>query len=89
MPTLSDIKKREQIVELVCAELDQALYKFGDFRSPHEAYAILLEEFDKLWGDIKNNDGKSSWANKEAIQIAAMAINYVVSYGNVEILKGL
>lgn len=89
MPTLNDIKKREQIVELVCAELDREVLKYGDFHSHNEAYAVILEELDALWMDIKNNDGSSSLANKRATRVAAMAIKYVMSYGDVEILKAL
>lgn len=44
----------------------------------HEAYAILLEEVDELWDQVKVKQGKRDLAKmrKEAIQVAAMAIRF-------------
>ncbi len=92
MSTLNEIIKRDKVMDLVAQEIESAIYKRccrisyckpdGDFTSPHEAYAILKEELEELWEDIKNDDGKSYHANREAIQVAAMAIKYVMSYGD-------
>ena len=45
--------------------------------SPHEGYAVLLEEVDELWDHVKQNTGRGVEARKEAIQVAAMALRYI------------
>lgn len=60
-------------------ELETALIRFPPMRSAHEGYAILWEEVDELWDEVKNNkhdDGAKQ--RKEAIQVAAMAIRFVL-----------
>lgn len=60
----------------VRTELIRATEKFGAFKSRHEGFAILKEEVDELWDDIKANRGEA--AQKEAVQVAAMAVRYLV-----------
>ena len=57
-------------------EFDRATKRHGSFRSPHEGYAVLKEEVDEMWDAIKANDLDS--ARKEAIQVAAMALRFLV-----------
>lgn len=59
---------------LVKIELNEAKKKFGSFHNAHEGYAVLLEEVDELWDDIKANKDPS----KEALQVAAMALRFLV-----------
>ena len=47
-------------------------------RSPHEGYAILLEEVDELWDEIKAQKPDVDKMEKEAIQIGAMALRFVL-----------
>lgn len=56
-------------------ELFEAINKFPPFASPHEGYAIIKEEVDELWDDIKANKGKET---EEIIQVAAMAVRYIL-----------
>lgn len=62
-------------VALIIEELERATEKFGRFKSAHEGYAVLLEEVDELWQEVKSNnrDGQE----EEAIQVAAMALRYL------------
>lgn len=46
------------------------------FHSGHEGYAVLLEEVQELWEAIRADD--DAHAKREAIQVAAMAIRYLV-----------
>lgn len=61
-------------------ELNRATEMNGPFASAHEGYAILLEEMDELkeeiWKKAKLRDKNKM--RTEAIQIAAMAIRFVV-----------
>lgn len=52
----------------------------GPFNSAHEAYAVVLEEFDELWEEIKPKHKDRDYLNmyNEARQVAAMAIRLMV-----------
>jgi len=64
----------------VMQELDRARDIYPRFTSAHEGYAILLEEVDELWAEVKkspkNRDMKAM--REEAIQVAAMAMRFVL-----------
>ncbi len=66
-------------ISLVRAELDRAQAKFAAFHSGHEGYAVMREELEELWDEIKRNDPHR--ATVEAVQVAAMALRYLVDLG--------
>ena len=66
-------------VQQVVEELENATRKHGAMKSGHEAYAVILEELDEFWHEIKH--GTKDKARKEAVQVAAMAIRYLVDLG--------
>lgn len=49
-----------------------------DFHNHHEGYAVILEELDELWDEIKRNQRNYDLVNqrKEAIQCAAMCVRF-------------
>jgi len=53
---------------------------FPPFNSPHEGYAIILEELDELWDIVKRQygDRPKEEMRKEAMQVAAMALRFMV-----------
>ena len=58
----------------------KARQKHAPMRGPHEGYAILLEEVDELWAEVKrwqpdapNRDAM----RKEALHVAAMALAFL------------
>lgn len=61
-------------------ELRVATDKFPPFRSPHEGFAIILEELDELWEEVKQqHDVRSSKdMRSEAKQVAAMALRFMI-----------
>jgi hypothetical protein len=63
-------------VALVSAELQRAQVKFPAFHSGHEGYAVIIEELDELWQDVKRDDLDS--AGIEAVQVAAMALRFLL-----------
>lgn len=70
-------KKLETIISNVRSEFLSASNKFGKFNSYHEGYAVILEELDELWDEIKSKSYNKSNMEKESIQIAAMAIRFI------------
>ena len=51
---------------------------YPDFNSPHEGYAVIKEEVDELWEEIKKKDRDPEQLRKEAIQVGAMALRFLV-----------
>lgn len=72
--------KREIAMQLIKAELDFTDAERPQFHSTHEGYAVLKEEIDELWDEIKASKSFNS-ANRmminEAVQVAAMAIKFI------------
>lgn len=63
--------------EEAAAELSRALSLHGPMHGPHEGYAVLLEEVDELWDEVRKRHPDPAAMRKEAIQIAAMALRFV------------
>lgn len=55
----------------------RAANKFPKFASLHEGYAILKEEVDELWDEIKGEQ-RPEHLREEAMQVAAMALRFLV-----------
>lgn len=64
------------IIEALEQEIDSATKEFGPFNSAHEGYAVILEELDEAWEEIKKNDLEA--AKREMLQVAAMAIRFLL-----------
>lgn len=66
------------VAEEAAKEAVTAGVKWGPFRSAHEGFAILMEEFDELKAHVWTNQSKRDLEEmrKEAIQVAAMAIRF-------------
>lgn len=62
----------------IVAEYLKARAKHGEMRSPHEGYAVLLEEVDELWDEVKKRVIDPKLMRKEAIQVAAMALAFIL-----------
>jgi hypothetical protein len=68
----------------VIEELRSAQAKFGPHRGPHETYAVLLEELDEFWDEVKANN--RVLAHKELIQLAAMAFRAAIDVYHAEVM---
>jgi NTP pyrophosphatase (non-canonical NTP hydrolase) len=69
-----DIKK-----ELKRAKDLRAKNNYGKFNSAHEAFAILYEEVDEFWEEVRKKKAVRSKANmkEELIQIIGVAIRTI------------
>lgn len=69
----------EKALELIEQEFDNANKKFPLFSSKHEGYAVLKEEVDEFWESIKTKGTQDTTIQYECIQVAAMALKFLVS----------
>jgi hypothetical protein len=69
-------KQLGALMKIIRAEVLDCDAHFKPFHSAHEAYGVMLEEFDELWDEIKKNQSGRDYPAmaKEAVQVAAMAI---------------
>ena len=61
----------------VLVELSRAIKIYGPMNSPHEAYAVILEQLDEFWEEAKKKAPDLEVMHKELIQVAAMAIRAI------------
>lgn len=65
-----------QALEDVYYEIRKAKAKHpGNYHSAHHGYAILLEEVDETWDEVKRDDLEK--AKKEITQVAAVAARFI------------
>lgn len=62
----------------VVAEFYRAAESHPKFNSAHEGYAVILEEVDELKAEVWKRHHERELMRKEAIQVAAMAIRFLV-----------
>ena len=72
------IRRLDYALKLVGDEVLRAMDKFPPIASPHEGYAVILEELEELWDECKANRGRGRAAKDEAKQIAAMAVRFMI-----------
>lgn len=73
--------KMASIAEEMLFEAERASTMHAAMNSLHEAYAVLLEEVDELWEEVKKNPRKHPEcrvkAREEALQVGAMAMRLI------------
>lgn len=65
------------LVEEIYLELQRARARHAPMHSAHEGYAVILEEFDELWDEVKLKQASKEKMRREALQIAAMAVRFI------------
>ena len=72
-------------LHLVGAEFVRATREHAPFHSAHEGWAVINEEMDELWEQVrkcKNFKDRHAGMKREAVQVAAMAIRFLVDLGD-------
>lgn len=80
-PTYRYEEKLTLAVNEIAAEVRRAKTLFPtDFHNQHEAYAVILEEIDELWDEIKKNHKKYDLQAQrtETKQAAAMLVRLMI-----------
>jgi hypothetical protein len=75
LPTIGN-----ELAEQLDDSLFKAIKKHKPFHTAHEGYAVILEELDELWDEVKAwqpDDNRKEQMRKEALHIAAMAIRFI------------
>ncbi len=68
----------QEIAELVAEELHRARLRYGPMASAHEGWAVLFEEVNELWDEVKLRDPSPLRLGREATQVAAMAMRFIL-----------
>lgn len=79
MSELDRYQMVRQIADEIAAEVVRAERKHAPLNSPHEGWSVIYEELEELREHVRGNTGRSAEARKEAIQIAAMGLRYVLN----------
>lgn len=75
---MAELDPASDVLLEVWGEVQAARYKHAPMSSPHEGSSVIREEFEELWEHVREDTGRSPEARKEAVQLAAMAIRYVL-----------
>ncbi len=67
-----------EALETIGQEYAAARARHAPMRGAHEGNAVILEELDELWELVRQDRGARPEAILEAMQIAAMALAYMV-----------
>jgi len=80
MRPYTEAEKEKIAIGHVHNELIRATEMNGPFNSAHEGYAVILEELDELFDEIKkkSKDRSAEKMFDEAIQVAAMGIRFAM-----------
>lgn len=72
------IRRMDRELAALREELFKAMTKHASMHSPHEGKSVIEEELDELWDHVKADTGRTTGACKEARQVAAMGLRYVL-----------
>lgn len=74
--TDEELARLRVALKAVEAEYRKARTKHSPMHSAHEGYAVIAEELDEMWDDVKSD--RVMHAKGEAIQVAAMAVAFIL-----------
>ena len=68
----------DKLLNEVKEEMNRGVQMYGDFNSYHEGYAVIKEELDELWEEIKKRNPSKYNLKEEAIQLTAMGLKFLL-----------
>ena len=73
--TMAYIAEKFDFASFVAAEIKNARIKHQPIQSVHEGYAVILEELEEFWDEVrkKRADRDATLMLDELVQLAAMA----------------
>ena len=72
-----DLPRYHAAMAEVQAELMRAVSLYTGFRSVHEGAAVILEEWDEFWAEVKAKELDRAALRVEVKHLAAMAIRFM------------
>lgn len=74
----------DDVMWQVLNELEQAQKNYPPMHSAHEGFAVIQEEMCELWDEVKKKPSARSIVDMryEALQVAAMAMRFVIDVCN-------
>jgi len=72
-------RKAKLIADAMIDELHRATRKFDKFYTGHEGWAVIKEELDELWDELRKKQTERSSATllHEATHVGAMAMRFI------------
>jgi hypothetical protein len=77
-PGRSEADKIALAIDAVHTEVKKAMTKHKPMVSVLEAYGVILEEVDELFEEVRPDRGRTTEAQKEALQVAAMGVRFIL-----------
>lgn len=66
----------DEVLAAIAQEVQRARAKHKPMNSAHEGYAVLVEELDEAWAEVKADRPEA--ARQEMVQVAAMAVRFIL-----------
>ena len=77
---MSNIDYRKMVIDGLQRELERAQSHYPAYHSTHEGYAVIREELDELWDNVKREKRTSAdgVTGIEALQVATTAVRFIL-----------
>lgn len=79
----------ETIIKHVLNEVEKIQKEHSPYHSIHEGYAIMLEKFDELWNEIKQEDPNYTRIYNEAEQVSCASLRFMKLVEQIKKDKGI